>query len=157
MQKRIALRVRPVAPADEAAWRRLWLCYCDFYAVKIPAHITNDLWRRIMDPAYQVHALVAEGMAGEVRGRVIGSANYILHPYTWGSEYICYLEDLFVLEDLRRNGAGRALIEALVGMAKKQGWARVYWHTHEQNKTARSLYDGIVPRDPFVRYVVRLI
>ncbi len=155
MEKRIAYRVRPAAPADEAAWRRLWRCYCDFYAVSVPASVTDLLWRRIVDPASQIHALVAEGM-GKHQASLIGIANYVLHPYTWGSGDICYLEDLFVLEDARGCGAGRALIEALTGVARKHGWARVYWHTHESNEMARALYDKIVPRDPFVRYVVRI-
>lgn len=104
-----------------------------------------------------IHALVAE-TAPDAKGEIqlIGFANYVLHPYTWGSDLICYLEDLFVTENARRTGAGKAMIDELIHMSKENGWPRLYWHTHELNYPARSLYDTIAPVDPFVRYVVKL-
>jgi GNAT superfamily N-acetyltransferase len=156
MDKNGVYEVRPAKAGDEAGWRRLWQCYCDFYQVQVRAEVTNLLWQRIMDSQSEIHALAAESLSRDGRRNLIGIANYVLHPYTWGSEQICYLEDLFVLEDARGSGVGRALIEALIKTAKSQGWARVYWHTHELNEPARSLYDKITPRDPFVRYVVRV-
>jgi GNAT superfamily N-acetyltransferase len=152
-----AFRIRPAAAADEAGWRRLWRAYCDFYAVSVAPEVTDTLWRRILDPQTAIHALVAEsGTAGGGERRLTGMANYVLHPYTWGTELVCYLEDLFVAEHARERGTGRALIEALVAMAKENNWRRVYWHTHEENGVARALYEKITPRDPFVRYVVKL-
>jgi GNAT superfamily N-acetyltransferase len=115
--------------------------------------VTGDLWRRILSQETKVYALVAEDRA---RGGLIGIANYVLHPFTWGAENICYLEDLFVPEVARCRGVGRALIEGLIALARDKGWPRVYWHTHELNEPARSLYEAITPRDPFVRYVVRV-
>jgi GNAT superfamily N-acetyltransferase len=149
--------VRPAEAADEAGWRWLWRAYCDFYGVTILPQVTDTLWRRILDPEAPVYALVAEsGTAGGGEPQLVGIANYILHAYTWGTELICYLEDIFVAEHARERGMGRALIEALIEMAKMNDWRRVYWHTHEQNSVARSLYERITPRDPFVRYVVKL-
>jgi GNAT superfamily N-acetyltransferase len=150
-------RVRPALPADEAGWRQLWHAYCYFYSVSIRPEVTDTLWRRILDPKTPVHALVAESAAARAgEPRLTGIANYVLHPYTWGTEPICYLEDLFVAEYARERGTGRGLIEALAALAKENNWPRVYWHTHELNEVARSLYERITPRDPFVRYVVKL-
>jgi GNAT superfamily N-acetyltransferase len=150
-------RVRPAEAADQAGWRQLWNAYCDFYGVTLLPQVTDTLWRRILDPGTPVYALIAESVAASGKEpRLIGIANYILHPYTWGTELVCYLEDLFVAEHARERGTGRALIEALIGMAKANNWHRVYWHTHEQNSVARSLYEKIAPRNPFVRYVVKL-
>jgi GNAT superfamily N-acetyltransferase len=150
-------RVRHVAAADEAAWRRLWQSYCDFYGVAIPGAVTDTLWLRLMDGGTPIHALVAERAApGEAPAGLVGFANFVLHPYTWGVELICYLEDLFVEEDARGVGVGTALIGALVQQAKENGWPRVYWHTHQLNEVARSVYGKITPPDPFVRYVVRV-
>ncbi len=149
--------VRAATSADEASWRKLWKSYCVFYAVSIPDEVTDALWVRIMDRSASTHALVAETFPiNRGRPEAIGFAHYILHPYTWGTELICYLEDLFIAEHARGNGAGRALIQALTGMAKENGWPRVYWHTHELNEPARALYEKITPRDPFVRYVVKV-
>ncbi len=147
-------RVRAAAAADEAAWRYLWNAYCRFYAVSIPEDVTCSLWRRIMDPATPIHALAAEATSSDGRTEVVGFANYILHPYTWGTGLVCYLEDLFVVEHARGKGAGSALIGALVQKAKENGWPRVYWHTHSLNEVARSVYDKFTPPDPFVRYVM---
>jgi GNAT superfamily N-acetyltransferase len=150
-------RVRSALLADEAGWRRLWRAYCNFYGVSIPPGVTDTLWRRILDPGTPVHALVAESVpAGGREPPLIGIANYVLHLYTWGTEPICYLEDLFVAEHARERGIGRALIETLAAMAEENNWRRVYWHTHEANEVARSLYERITPRDPFVRYVVKV-
>jgi GNAT superfamily N-acetyltransferase len=152
-----AYQVRHAAAADEAGWRQLWRSYCDFYGVTITPDVTNALWSRIMDYRTPIHALVAESAPG-VPGRrqLIGFANYVLHAYTWGTEPICYLEDLFVVERARGGGAGSSLLDALIHTAKENGWPRVYWHTHELNEPARSLYAKFAPVDPFVRYVVKI-
>jgi GNAT superfamily N-acetyltransferase len=149
-------RVRPVSPDDEAGWRHLWQSYCDFYAVTVPEGVTDVLWHRIMDYRTPIKALVAEAETAGGETELIGFANYLLHPYTWGTEFICYLEDLFVVEAARRSGAGTALISCLIQMAEENGWPRLYWHTHELNEVARSLYDRFTPVDPFVRYVVKI-
>jgi GNAT superfamily N-acetyltransferase len=152
-----SFHVRPVRARDEWAWRLLWREYCDFYGVSVSPEVTDELWRRIMDRHTPVSALVAEaGPAEAGDARLVGIANYVLHPYTWGTELICYLEDLFVAEQDRGKGAGKALIGALIRLSEKNGWPRLYWHTHEDNKTARSLYDRITPVDRFVRYTVKL-
>ena len=52
----------------------------------------------------------------------------------------------------RGEGAGRALIEALVTLGREHGWRRVYWHTHENNEHARTLYDRLAKRTDYVRY-----
>ncbi len=148
--------IRPAAPGDEGGWRALWGAYCDFYEVAIPPEVTDSLWLRIMDASSAVKALVAERKAETGHGRLVGLANYVLHPFTWGTSLACYLEDLFVAEGARSQGVGTALIEALIAQAARNGWPRVYWHTHELNEAARSVYEKITPRDPFVRYVVKL-
>jgi GNAT superfamily N-acetyltransferase len=149
--------VREATASDEAQWRRLWRCYCDFYGVTVEPKVTAELWRRIMDESSPIHALLAEPGADALgRRHAVGFANYVLHPYTWGTEPICYLEDLFVEEGARGVSVGSALLQALIGLCKENGWPRLYWNTHQDNQVARSLYDKFAPVDPFVRYVVRL-
>ena len=149
-------RVRPAEAADESGWRRLWRGYCDFYEITISEDVTDATWRRIMDGRAAIHAVVAESVSKAREPQLIGFGNYVLHPYTWGNGLMCYLEDLFVDEHARRAGVGRAIIETLIQMAHDNGWARVYWHTHEANEVARSMYEKVTPTDPFVRYVVHV-
>jgi GNAT superfamily N-acetyltransferase len=156
MVRRNTIEVRCASASDEVAWRRLWQAYCDFYSVVIPIEVTDALWDRITDPAAPVKALVAEVPTGATDNNgVAGFANYVLHPYTWGTGQVCYLEDLFVSEPMRGAGCGSALIASLISRAEKNGWSRLYWHTHELNEPARSVYDKFTRVDPFVRYVVK--
>lgn len=145
----MTVTIRPIVPADEAAWRALWADYCRFYRAAVPEAVTRNSWSMIVDPASPVHALVAEA-----DGEVLGFANYVIHPYTWSERPACYLEDLFVRPQARGRGVGAALIQALIDRAQAQGWGRVYWMTAEDNDAARRLYDRFTPRDAFVRYLV---
>jgi GNAT superfamily N-acetyltransferase len=65
---------------------------------------------------------------------------------------VCYLQDLFTTEALRGKGVGKALIEAVCEQARLAGSPRVYWHTHETNKTAMRLYDHVATHSGFVVY-----
>jgi GNAT superfamily N-acetyltransferase len=142
--------IRSSLPSDEADWRRMWRGYCDFYRVELSDEITNRTWKRILDPDSAVMCVVAE-----VDGKVYGFANCVVHENTWESQPVCYLEDLYVEPSARGHGIGRALIEWLRNSMRAEGWARLYWHTHRDNETARRLYDRFAEADDFVRYVIR--
>ena len=144
------LRIRKIEAGDEARWRALWEGYCAFYQHELTEAVSRHTWRRIMDPAVPVHAIVAE-RAGT---GVIGMANYILHENTWTLTPVCYLEDLFVDPQERAQGVGKQLIDWLVAQMKAQGWSRLYWNTKENNYRARGLYDKYTPHSGFLRYVV---
>ena len=143
--------VRAIRSDDENSWRLLWKGYCDFYEVALGEEVTAHTWRRILDPASPVDAIVAE----DARGDVVGIAHYVLHENTWTTTPVCYLEDLFVAPSARGAGAGRALLDWLVTALRERGWSRLYWMTKEGNATARRLYDHYTRADGFVRYVVK--
>lgn len=142
--------IRSTLPSDEADWRRMWRGYCDFYRVELAEEVTNRTWKRILDPDSAVTCVLAE-----VDGKVYGFANCVVHENTWESQPVCYLEDLYVEPSARGHGIGRALIEWLRNSMRAEGWARLYWHTREDNEDARRLYDRFAEADEFVRYVIR--
>jgi ribosomal protein S18 acetylase RimI-like enzyme len=144
-------RIRDLNEADEPAWRRLWAGYLDFYQAELTDEQTNLTWRRLMDPSSAIKGLVAY----DVDSRVVGFCNYVLHPNTWTSEPVCYLEDLYVEKGVRGDGVGEALIRELSDRMKSEGWSRVYWNTKENNYRARGLYDKFSRADGFVRYVIK--
>lgn len=146
----MTVQVRSIEARDEARWRELWSGYCRFYEQSLSEDITRGTWRRIMDAASPVCAIVAEREASGV----IGMANYILHENTWTATPVCYLEDLYVDPAERAAGVGGQLIDWLVAQMRAQGWARLYWNTRENNYRARGLYDRYTPCDAFVRYVL---
>lgn len=142
--------VRDALPQDEAAWRLMWHAYCAFYEAEISPEITTVTWRRILDSQSAVNAI----MAVDAGGGALGFANYVVHPYTWGIDSVCYLEDLYVNDVRRGAGIGAALIGHLVQRGESGGWDRLYWVTRGGNAPARRLYDRFAPADDFVRYVL---
>jgi GNAT superfamily N-acetyltransferase len=143
------ITVRPLAPADEAAWRRLWHAYLAFYETELPDAVYRASFARMTDPAVtDYHGLLAVGADGPA-----GLVHYIFHRHGWHLAQVCYLQDLYVAPEARGTGAGRALIEAVYAAADAAGAASTYWLTQSFNTTARRLYDRIGHATPFVKYV----
>lgn len=146
----LSMAIRPVTLDDKDGWFRLWQGYLDFYETDLDPKISQATWRRLLDENEPIYGLVAVDAAE----RAIGLVNYVLHANTWTEKPVCYLEDLFVDASARGQGAGRALIGAVVDLAKTRDWHRVYWQTKAGNATARALYDKITPATDWVRYDV---
>jgi GNAT superfamily N-acetyltransferase len=147
----MTLTIRDAAPQDEAGWRDLWALYLTFYDVTLAPQVTAATWARLMDPASPVKARLAFDA-----GQMVGFAIHLHHPSTWVLGEDCYLEDLFLAPEARGKGLGRALIEDLMTLARARGWHRLYWHTDEDNTTARRLYDRFTASDGHIRYRLTL-
>jgi len=91
-------------------------------------------------------------VAADDNGRLTGLAHALFHRSTWSPTFYCYLEDLFVDIDTRRQGVGRALIEATYREADKRGCTRTYWATKADNAAARRIYDRVAKQSGFVQY-----
>jgi GNAT superfamily N-acetyltransferase len=145
------LEVRDATHGDETAFLPLWDQYLAFYRVDLVPAVTHATWARLMDPVSPVKARLAV-----VDSQVQGFAIHLHHPSTWVATEDCYLEDLFVAEAARGTGMGRALIDDLISLARRNGWSRLYWHTDEANTRARALYDQYVASDGHIRYRLTL-
>lgn len=145
------LTVRAVRPEDFDNWLPLWDGYNRFYGrfgdTALPAALTQLTWSRFFDGYEPMHAFVAER-----DGRLVGLVHFLYHRSTTLAGPICYLQDLFTLESVRGQGVGRALIEGVYAAARDARAERVYWHTHETNRTAMRLYDGVAEKPGFVMY-----
>ncbi len=145
------LSIRPVTASDFDAWLPLWDGYNAFYGRSGPTGldpaVTGLTWRRFLDPAEPIHALLAEA-----DGVVLGLAHYLFHRSTSLSNDVCYLQDLFTAPEARGQGVGRALVDAVNERARAAGSPRLYWHTHEGNSTARRLYDAVARTSGFIVY-----
>lgn len=143
--------IRPVTRRDHDQWLALWEGYNAFYgragASALSADITRMTWARFFDAYEPVHCLVAES-----NDRLLGLTHYIFHRSTTAIAPSCYLQDLFTSEAARGKGVGRALINAVYEQARLAGSPRVYWQTHETNRTAMQLYDKVAERSGFVVY-----
>jgi GNAT superfamily N-acetyltransferase len=94
-----------------------------------------------------VHALVAEH-----NGQLVGLAHYLFHRSTTQVQLSCYLQDLYTSEQSRGAGVGRKLILAVYDRAQASGSPKVYWQTHETNRTAMRLYDKVAENSGFIVY-----
>jgi GNAT superfamily N-acetyltransferase len=82
----------------------------------------------------------------------VGFVHYITHAHNWRIEDVIYLQDLYVVETARGQGAARALIAQVYATGDVNGTPVVYWMTQEFNHTARGLYDQVATLTPFVKY-----
>ena len=139
--------IRPIRADERADWEPLWKGYQAFYKVVISDATTAVTWARLHDPAEPMGVLGAY-----VDGKLRGIVHYLFHRSCWSIGNYCYLQDLFVAEDARNHGLGRALIEAVEERARAAGASRVHWLTHETNSDARALYDKLAERPGFIQY-----
>jgi GNAT superfamily N-acetyltransferase len=142
-----AIRIAALAAEDLSAWLPLWRGYQTFYEVDLPREVTEANWARMLDPAEPV-----EGALAWDGDRAVGLVHMLFHRSTWSLSDTCYLNDLFVLPEVRLKGVGRLLIEYVYARAAAAGCASVYWHTHETNLTAQRLYDRVAQRTGFIQY-----
>lgn len=140
--------VRQLQPADRAQWEPLWVAYQAFYGVNLGGAPTEATWQRVLDPAEPVHGL---GVFDEDQ-KLLGMVHFLFHRTTWSAADTCYLQDLYVIPEMRGQGLARKLIEAVYAAARRQGAAHVYWLTHESNATARRLYDRLATNSGFIVY-----
>jgi len=144
------IEVGPLEAGDRSAWEGLARGYKAFYRDWIPDEAYEATWRRLR------HGTELHGLGARLDGRLIGIAHYFFHPTFWGGE-ACYLQDLFVDEEVRGRGAARALIEGVSQAARDHGATRYYWHTQEDNARARALYDKVARFTGFIRYQYPLL
>lgn len=142
------LSIRPVGPADRAAWTRLWTGYLDFYETTVAPEVYETSFNRLLTggPGAFMGALAVLG------DRPVGLVHYVYHPHMWRIEQVCYLQDLYADPEVRGQGIGRALIEHVYARADADGIGTVYWLTQTFNTTARQLYDRIGEPTPFMKY-----
>ena len=138
---------RRVGLDERVAWEPLWKGYKTFYEVALSDEITTTTWSRLHDPAEPMFVLGAY-----LGGKLVGIVHSLYHRSCWTIGNYCYLQDLFVAEEARSHGIGRALIEAVASEARAAGASRVYWLTQEGNTTARALYDRVAKRSGFIQY-----
>ncbi len=139
------IEVGPLRPEDRVAWEELARGYKAFYETEEPDERYDQTWRRLLSDE-DLH-----GIGARLDGRLVGITHYLFHATFWSADS-CYLQDLFVGEAARGQGAARALIEEVANASRKRGAARLYWLTRQDNAPARALYDTVARFKGFIRY-----
>jgi ribosomal protein S18 acetylase RimI-like enzyme len=72
----------------------------------------------------------------------LGFALFRLRPSLWAKAGDAYLEELYVIPEHRRQGIGRALLEASIQAAREAGANHFELTTGETDTEARGLYES---------------
>ena len=143
--------VRKGRRADADRFVGLVLALAEFEHLDPPSkegrrRLVDDIFRR-----KKVNLLVASDGR-----RLVG---YALYFYTYSSfvaKPSLYLEDLFVLEDYRKQGVGFSLFRKCVEIAMAEGCGRMEWAVLTWNARAMRFYEKLGARRMSDWYVYRL-
>lgn len=69
----------------------------------------------------------------------IGFALFCQNFHTWVGP-VMWLDDIYVREQYRGNGCGKALFRKLIQIAQERGYARIDWRVLNWNELAISFY-----------------
>lgn len=143
------IEISPLGPPDRDRWEVLARGYKAFYETEVSDEGYEENWRRLLYDD-DLH-----GLGARLDGELVGIAHYFFHTAVWLTG-ACYLQDLFVDERARGQGAARALIERVAEAARDAGVPRFYWNTKLDNTRARALYDKVADFRGFISYEYRL-
>ena len=85
----------------------------------------------------------AEALIAELDGEVAGYAVFYSTFSTFLAIQGIWLEDLFVRPDLRKSGAGRALLAAVAATLVERGGQRLEWSALDWNELALGFYRSL--------------
>ena len=144
--------VEPPQPNDKAAWRDLFDGYQRFYMMPENPQVAETVWQWIHDPTHPTECLLAR----EPSGQVVGLAHFRALPRPLSGTEAGFLDDLFVIPEVRGNGAADALIAAIGAIGRERGWSWLRWFTAENNYRARALYDRVASLSQWKTYQLDL-
>jgi len=147
MHKDEKLEIRPVGTGERVEWERLWRAFQAVHQFTVSDETMEVTWRRFHDPGEPMYLL-----GGYVNGELCGIVQYVFHRSCTTTGDFCFLHNLFVADEARGRGIGRALIETVYAAAERHGASRVLWNVLESNTRARDLYDKIAQRSGFIQY-----
>jgi GNAT superfamily N-acetyltransferase len=95
-----------------------------------------------------------ECLIAEDKGEAVGFALFFRTYSTWSGCPGLYLEDLFVLEQYRGCGIGKAILKRLAQITTERGWARMEWSVLDWNTSAQDFYraQGAQPMDDWTMW-----
>lgn len=79
----------------------------------------------------------------EREGRIVGIAMWFLTYSTWTGRHGIWLEDLFVQDDQRGHGYGKALLASLARVCVERGYSRLEWTVLDWNAPAIAFYRSV--------------
>ena len=97
-----------------------------------------DLTRDLFGPQPKFRALIAES-----DGKPAGYASFFHFYSTYEGRAALFLEDLFVLDEFRGHGIGKALLAAVAKLALDEGCFGLRWEVLDWNRPAIEFYEKL--------------
>jgi len=134
------LAIRRATAADCPVLAELLVEAFDFYGEHPPGPTVEiaEKLRTHLDRHPGFEALLAANRRGPV-----GFAFYSAVFWTADCGLALFLKELFIRDTARRQGAGKAVMQALAQVAEERGWRRMVWTVDTANWRARRFYDGL--------------
>jgi len=130
--------VRPIKQRELEELLPLIAGYQRFYGAEPDLDRNRAFFSRFIHPGevgLLLGAWVAEGLAGF-------ATLYWFFSSTKAADSVL-MNDLFVRDDVRGAGVGRALIQSATEEARRRGAAHLEWYTSPDNLKAQRLYDSL--------------
>jgi len=149
----VAIEIAPISAEEFEELLPLIAAYQRFYEVEeIDEERNRAFFRRFLAPSED--GLLLGARSG---GRLVGYACLYWHFSSLEAVETVLMNDLFVADDQRGRGVGRALIEASAKVARERGAPYLEWATAPDNKTAQRLYDSTgAGRSEWISYELRM-
>jgi len=100
------------------------------------------------------HAPTAFAHVAVVNGTVVGMAIWFVTFSTWRGGAGIWLDDLFVSQEHRGTGLGKALLATLAAVCAERGYGRLEWWVLRWNTPSIGFYDSLggQPMDDWLTY-----
>lgn len=121
--------------SDRACWEVLIRGKDTYFDVERDDEDYERTWRRLLDDN------PTRAIAARLDGRMVAVAHYLFHASIWYAGK-CYLADLFVDPEVRRQGIATEVITWIARDAAEHDHPGLYWNTLE-DAPARALYDKV--------------
>jgi ribosomal protein S18 acetylase RimI-like enzyme len=127
--------VRRATPGDAPQVARLLHDFQAEYDEPSPGvEMLEERYAELIRSKEMIVLLVGEGPDGFAQVR--------FRPWVYSAGLHSYLEELYVVPDLRGNGLGRALLETAMETARAEGAEQMELGTSQSDEAARGLYES---------------
>jgi GNAT superfamily N-acetyltransferase len=130
--------VRPIQKRELEDLLPLVASYQKFYGAEPDVERNRRFFSRFLHPSDEGLLLGAW-----VDGYLAGFATLYWFFSSTKAAGSVLMNDLFVREDVRGAGIGRALIQSALDEARRRGAAHLEWYTAPDNVVAQRLYDSV--------------
>lgn len=155
------MEIRPCNPGDQEIWIRL---NREFMAYELA---DEEFWNHtdaVTDEKFAATYLAALAdpdhitlMLVEESGTPIGFANLMTIFSIWAHGKALILDDLFLLEEYRRQGKGREIMRELECYAKDRGFRRLQFQSEKTNPGAKQFYENLGYRSSEMHFYVKYL